>query len=129
MPGRWAARGAAALFLLAVIALAGAGLARPGVAASAPGQPGPADWPMFLNNPERQSWNNGETALSPTTAPALRLRWKKEIASPLAASPAVAGDTVYLGAWDGKEYALNTADGSVRWSIFLGTTSASPKVC
>src|SRR4051794_9314246 len=112
MPGRSVARGAAVLLLFAGMILSLAGLARPGAqAAPAAGQPGPADWPMFLNNPERQSWNNGETALSPTTAPALRLRWKKEIGNTLVAAPAVAGDTVYLGAWDGKEYALNTADG------------------
>jgi outer membrane protein assembly factor BamB len=118
------------LLLLAVLVGGFAAWARPAAhAAPGAGQPGPADWPMFLNNPERQSWNNGETALSPKTAPALRLRWKKELGGALVASPAVAGDTVYLGAWDGKEYALNTADGSIRWSIFLGTTSASPQVC
>ena len=98
-------------------------------AQTAAGQPAAGDWPMFLHDVQRQAWNSDETALSPTTAPQLRLRWKVAPGGLLAASPAVVGDTVYQGSWDGNEYALNAADGSVRWHTDLGTTSTPNAQC
>ena len=117
--------------LTLIVSLWGAPGAGPAAArgtAPAAGQPGPGDWPMYLNTPDRQAWNAGETALSPATAPALRLKWQADLGSILAAPPAVVGDTVYAGSWDGYEYALNTADGSRRWRTFLGT-SGYPGYC
>ncbi len=106
------------------------GTPAPAAAQTGPGQVGPGDWPAFLYGPDRQSWNPDETALSPTTAPALRLKWQQNLGgSPIAAAPAVVGDTVYLGSWDGNEYALSTADGSTRWKIFLGSTGTPPTQC
>ncbi len=123
-------RGAALLLLL--LALGMLGLPAPPAALRAQatvGVPGPGDWPMFLNNPERQNWNADETALSPATAPHLRLKWKVQLGPILAAAPAIVGDSVYIGSWDGYEYALNTADGSVRWKAFLGATGTPPNLC
>jgi outer membrane protein assembly factor BamB len=37
----------------------------------------------------------------------------------------VAG-TVYVGSWDGYEYALDTATGSQKWKTFLGITTGDP---
>ena len=31
-------------------------------------------------------------------------------------------DVVYVGSWDGYEYALNAATGTLMWKVFLGTT-------
>src|SRR5690349_8073078 len=88
--------------ILGLVALPGT---VPGPVRAAVGVPGPGDWPMYLNNPERTNWSDTETALSPATAPYLRQRWQIDLGSPLATSPTVVGDTVYMGSWDGYEYA------------------------
>src|SRR5436309_14432649 len=64
------------------------------------------DWPMFLHDVARSSFNSQETRLSPSNAPNLRLKWKFEATGVLVAQPIVAGDTVYIGDWDGKLYAV-----------------------
>ncbi len=118
------------LFLSCTLPIAIAALPTPHLQAqTAAGRPGPGDWPMFLHDSLRQAWNSDETALTPATAPQLRLRWKANPGGMLIASPAVVGDTVYQGSWDGNEYALNTADGSVRWNTDLGTTSTPSNQC
>src|SRR5579859_140407 len=109
--------------------LAGVGYPPPRPARGAPGTPAAGDWPMYLAGPTRQGWNPDETALSPATAPHLRLKWAAPIGAALVPSPAVAGDTIYEGSWDGYEYAINVADGSVRWKTFLGTTGTPHRQC
>src|SRR5436305_1803023 len=79
--------------------------------------------PRCLHDVQRQSWNDAETVLSPATAPAYQLQWKVAPGGSLVASPAVVGDTIYQGSWDGKEYALDVRDGSTRWKTDLGTMS------
>ncbi len=55
-------------------------------------------------------------------------RWRYDIRSQLPFSPALAPDgTVYVGALDGKLYALNP-DGSLRWQAHLGTVTSSAAV-
>jgi outer membrane protein assembly factor BamB len=125
----WRARGVA-LGLSSSLLVAVSVFPQPSAGQATAGQVGPGDWPQFLYNPERQAWNPAETALSPATAPALRLRWKVAPGGGMwIASPAVVGDTVYEGSWDGNEYALNTADGSVRWKTEIGTTATPPSQC
>jgi outer membrane protein assembly factor BamB len=56
----------------------------------------------------------------------LQGQWtKRPSASPIAATPAVGGGTVYLGSWDGNEYAFGEASGSLGWSSNLGVTQAN----
>jgi polyvinyl alcohol dehydrogenase (cytochrome) len=82
------------------------------------------DWPAFMYNGARTGSNAGEVRLSPENAGKLRLLWKQRLGegNVLAAQPIVKGDTVYVGSWDGFLYALNKADGSVRWKKDLGRT-------
>ncbi len=42
----------------------------------------------------------------------------------IASSPTVVNGVVYVGSWDGYEYALNAADGTLIWRTNLGITSA-----
>jgi polyvinyl alcohol dehydrogenase (cytochrome) len=55
------------------------------------------------------------TGISPETAPKLKLRWFFNAGDVVTASPAVVGDTVYVGDWSGTFYALGRDDGTVRW--------------
>jgi outer membrane protein assembly factor BamB len=47
----------------------------------------------------------------------------------MVASPAVVGDTAYVGAWDGFMYAVNVNDGSTRWLVDLGTSASELVAC
>lgn len=44
---------------------------------------------------------------------------------PIAAKPAVANSTVYVGSWSGYETAYSEASGAARWSTYLGVTQAN----
>jgi outer membrane protein assembly factor BamB len=77
----------------------------------------------------RSGFNPGETRLSPDNAKDLKLLWKQKLGEGdgLAAQPIVYSNTLYIGSWDGFLYALNTADGSLRWKRDLGRTTS--KLC
>ena len=48
-----------------------------------------------------------------------RIAWTFDAGSPLRSTPVADDTTVYVGALDGTLYALNIADGSVRWKLKL----------
>jgi outer membrane protein assembly factor BamB len=43
---------------------------------------------------------------------------------PIAAKPAVADGRVYIGSWNGWEYAFDEASGALRWQTFLGQSNS-----
>ncbi|GIU88629.1 MAG: cytochrome CBB3 [Acidimicrobiia bacterium] len=79
-------------------------------------------------------WSNSrtapyESAISVRTAPALRELWRVPGTVGSTSTPAVAGDSVYFGAWDGTVRAVSAADGSPRWTRDVGAiVDASPLV-
>ena len=80
------------------------------------------DWPMFLHDNTRSNATSDAT-LSASNAPLLSLKWKSPTGGPIATSVSIVGSIAYVGSWDGYEYAINTADGSLVWKTFLGTTN------
>jgi outer membrane protein assembly factor BamB len=60
-------------------------------------------------------------------APEGAVRWQFLTGDWVDASPALnaSGDTLYAASWDGKLYALNTANGSKRWDYATGAYIAS----
>jgi outer membrane protein assembly factor BamB len=82
------------------------------------------DWPTYLHDTSHSAASLQETTLSPRNVNQLVVHWKYATGGPVAASPTVVDGTVYIGSWDGYEYALDEATGSLRWKTFLGTTSA-----
>ena len=47
-------------------------------------------------------------------------QWSEQTSGyPIAAKPAVGEQTVYLGSWDGNEYAFDEASGAVQWKAYL----------
>ena len=93
-------------------------------AALAPNRPHPTptDWPMYLHDPQHTSASD-EAILSRQNAPNLAAAWSTLTGGPLAASPTVVGGVVYVGSWDGYEYALDATLGTVKWKTFLGTST------
>ncbi len=81
------------------------------------------DWPTYLHDPQRTA-AGGDTILSTSNAGQLGLKWAFPTGGPIAASPTVVGGTVYVGSWDGYEYALDAVTGTMKWKTFLGQTTA-----
>jgi outer membrane protein assembly factor BamB len=82
-----------------------------------------ADWPTFLANPQRTAAGSGETTLSTSNASQLTKLWSYKTGGIVESSPAVVAGTVYVGSWDGYEYALNATTGGLLWKTYLGITS------
>jgi outer membrane protein assembly factor BamB len=83
------------------------------------------DWPTYLQDPGRNGASS-DPAFTPTTAAQLNRAWAFATMGILAASPTVVGGTVYVGSWDGFEYALDAATGQLKWKTFLGLTVGGP---
>ncbi|HEX8036484.1 MAG TPA: PQQ-binding-like beta-propeller repeat protein, partial [Ktedonobacterales bacterium] len=81
------------------------------------------DWPTFLHDPARSA-ASGDTTLSTTNAAQLAKLWSYKTGGVVAASPTIVAGTVYVGSWDGYEYALDAATGALKWKTYLGVTNA-----
>ena len=57
------------------------------------------------------------STLSPDTVARLRQKWFYKTADVVTATPAVAGNTVFVGDWSGTFYALSIDGGAVRWTF------------
>jgi outer membrane protein assembly factor BamB len=89
------------------------------------GTPAPVpgdDWSMYLHDVQRTA-AGGEVILSPANASQLTRLWVFKTKGGVAASPIVAKGTVYVGSWDGYEYALDAVTGFLKWKTYLGQTS------
>ncbi len=85
------------------------------------------DWTTYLHDPERTSATK-ETILSPENASQLKKLWAFDTDDIVAASAAVVKGVVYIGSWNGYEYALDEMTGRQLWRTFLGVTHTRP-VC
>jgi outer membrane protein assembly factor BamB len=109
-----------ALFFILVSLLAGAvGVIHQLIPAKA----ATGDWPTFLHDPQRTAAGS-DTTISTGNASQLGVKWAFTTGGPIAASPTVVGGVVYVGSWDGYEYALNATTGALIWKTFLGQTTA-----
>lgn len=78
-----------------------------------------ASWPTYLHDPERTA-AAPNSALTAANAKGLAEQWSFATGGGIAASPIVVDGVVYVGSWDGYEYALDAATGALRWKTFLG---------
>src|SRR5882762_1598014 len=92
-----------------------------------PGIPPGSDWSMYLHDPQRTAATD-ERVLSTTNVGQLSKLWTFKTGGTIAASAAVVSGTVYVGSWDGYEYALDQMTGKLKWKTFLGITKPRP-VC
>jgi polyvinyl alcohol dehydrogenase (cytochrome) len=101
--------------MLTVAAAAFAATAAPSAAAAS----GPS-WAMYLDNATRTGFAAGETAITPSTAPNMRLQWSAHAGGSVSAEPVTANGNVYWGSWDGYEHSSSTS-GTQHWQTYLGT--------
>src|SRR5262245_14002584 len=64
------------------------------------------DWPSHGWDISQTRFNANESTLAPTNVSRLKLSWEFEAGSGITGTPAVAGNRVVFGSWDGKIYAL-----------------------
>ncbi|HEY4869322.1 MAG TPA: PQQ-binding-like beta-propeller repeat protein, partial [Candidatus Dormibacteraeota bacterium] len=98
--------------------------AAPGHAAARPqaGQQTTQDWPTYLHDNAR-SGSSAETVLNAANASTLGVKWAATTGNSVVANAAVVNGVVYVGSWDGFEYALNATTGAVIWKTGLGSTT------
>ncbi len=108
------------LSLLALLA-GSTGLYNVHAQAASPGATSPGDWPKFLYDYANTSDAVNETQLTAAGASGIYNKWQAKTGNTIAASPTVVGGVVYVGSWDGYEYAFNASTGAKIWKTFLGT--------
>jgi len=84
---------------------------------------GAADWPKYLHD-VGSSGTTTDGGLSIATATTLKPKagWPVQLGDrPITTQPVVANGLIYVGAWDGYEYALRP-DGTTAWRQYLGRT-------
>ena len=74
------------------------------------------DWPMYGRD-LRHSFSNPHSLINPTNVATLRPVWDFTTQDVVSASPAVVGDIVFVGSWDGYFYAIDASEGSLRWKF------------
>ncbi|HZQ84708.1 MAG TPA: PQQ-binding-like beta-propeller repeat protein [Acidimicrobiales bacterium] len=119
---RW--RTASVAVALAFAAVAVPVAARAAGPAAAPACATGSDWAQYGRTAARTfdvapSCSGISTATVPTLVP----KWFFHTHDSVTASPAVVGDTAYVGSWDGRFYAINTATGAARWTYDITTTT------
>ncbi|HLI05155.1 MAG TPA: PQQ-binding-like beta-propeller repeat protein [Ktedonobacteraceae bacterium] len=80
-----------------------------------------SDWTMYLHDIQRTGASS-ETILSPANIGELEKVWSFKTGGTIASQPIIVDQTVYVGSWDGYEYALNALTGAVKWKTYLGQT-------
>lgn len=88
---------------------------------AAAGTTGPGcDWSSFGAGPQRTfAVAAGCSPITTTSVRTLAPAWFVPASDSVTASPAVTGDTAYVGAWDGSFYAIDVATGTVRWTFHI----------
>lgn len=83
---------------------------------------GSGDWPMYMGDIARSGMNPNEATVTAATASSLTLWWKFKTGGQVNASPTIVGGVMYIGSWDGYEYAIDTTTQTVVWKQYLGVT-------
>lgn len=81
----------------------------------------PPNYPTYLGNVQRDSALNFErSAINVTSAAHLHPLWRFASNDTVASQAIVDNGVVYVGSWNGFEYALNASTGALLWKTFLG---------
>src|SRR2546428_1119605 len=112
--------------LLRLLAALGLGVVALGTAVPASADGGA--WPKYLHD-NGGSGFAADSALSAATAASLKAMpgWPVQLGATISTQPVLANGLIYVGAWDGYEYAL-TPSGAIAWKRFVGIATKG-KAC
>lgn len=85
------------------------------------------DWPTYLYDQARTGANLSETTITATDASTLQLAWKFSLGGIIGASPTVVNGVMYIGSWNGYEYAIDISTQQLLWQQYLGVSIQSKK--
>ncbi len=85
------------------------------------------DWPTYMHNQSRTGANLNETTINATNANQLHMAWKFTTGGVVGASPTLVHGVMYIGSWDGYEYAVNLSTHQQIWKRYLGVSTQSKK--
>jgi outer membrane protein assembly factor BamB len=74
----------------------------------------PTDWPMFGHDLGR-SFATTDNCVTRRNAPTLRPKWFFSTGSPITAQPAISSGVAYVGAYNGRFYAVRVSNGKAAW--------------
>jgi outer membrane protein assembly factor BamB len=97
----------------------------PSLQAMASGTDG--DWPTYLYNQTRTGANPDETSINLRNANRLHLVWKFTTGGVVGASPTLVNGNMYIGSWDGYEYAVDISAHKRLWKQYLGVSKQSKR--
>jgi polyvinyl alcohol dehydrogenase (cytochrome) len=83
-----------------------------------------SEWRKYCSDYTNSGVAQSGGAISPLTVGQLRMSWSVDLGGPIASSPTIANDTVYIGDWSGFESAIDITNGNVLAMADLGTTVA-----
>lgn len=83
---------------------------------------GNGDWPTYLGDVARTGTNRYESIITPATAASLTYAWKFTTNGYVAASPTIVNGVMYIGSWDGYEYAIDISTHQQIWKQYPGVT-------
>jgi polyvinyl alcohol dehydrogenase (cytochrome) len=81
------------------------------------------DWPTYLGNNAHTGFNAAETIINPTTAPNLKIHWRRKYSAKISTQPIVANNMLYWGSYDGYEHGSSLSNGTDVWATNLGQTT------
>ncbi|MGN6474515.1 MAG: outer membrane protein assembly factor BamB family protein [Mycobacteriales bacterium] len=116
----------APLAVVAAGSVAAAGVspaARPHACHLAPGCAG-TDWPQYGHDSDHSfSAARGCSPISSANVATMLPKWFFHTQDSVTASPAVVGNSVYVGAWNGKFYSINATTGQQQWVFDINVTN------
>jgi len=86
----------------------------------------PNDWASHGFGPEQRRHNPAEREITPESVARLALQWEFEAGSGITSTPAVVGDRVIVGSWDGRAYCLDRGSGRLLWRFEAGQRTYPP---
>jgi len=92
----------------------------------ASGESPPNDWASHGCGPEQRRHNPSERGITSESVSRLAMQWEFEAASGITSTPAVVGDRVIVGSWDGRAYCLDRRSGRLLWSFDAGQRTYPP---
>jgi outer membrane protein assembly factor BamB len=78
------------------------------------------DWTQFHGTLDRKNANATENTLGTGNVAGLDLAWTYRTGASVYTSPAIVDGTMYVGSKDGRLYALDASDGTLKWSDGTG---------
>lgn len=84
------------------------------------------DWLCHGWDAQQTRHNPRESIIGPDNVSRLRLRWEFDAGSGITGTPAVVGDRVIAGSWDGCVYAIERRSGRLSWKYDAGVRTYPP---